>query len=156
MSFDHLFSSYRLIYRNVENTAENRGCYLNMVLNDPTTFGQSVNRLLKPLSAADVDKTFSGAADAFLSVVIFLKQEGAQPALGTTPVGWLSLDSHPSSRHHRSCTLGITIATDFQDKGYGTEAITWVVDWAFRVAGMYAVYVHQPFPQADADNSGFS
>jgi hypothetical protein len=116
-----------------------------MVLNDPATFGQSVNRLLKPLSSADVDKTFSGVADAFLSVMIFLKQEGAQPALGTTPVGWPSLDSYPTSRHHRSCTLGITIATDFKGKGYGTEAVTWVVDWVFRVAGMHAVCVHQLF-----------
>ncbi|PMD41105.1 acyl-CoA N-acyltransferase, partial [Hyaloscypha variabilis F] len=26
-----------------------------------------------------------------------------------------------------------------QGKGYGTEAINWALDWAFRVAGMHCV-----------------
>jgi GNAT superfamily N-acetyltransferase len=139
MSFDHLFSSDRLIYRALENTPENREHFLNVVLKDPATFGQCFNKLLKPLTSNNVEKTFSGAADAFLSVVIYLKQEARGPTLETPPVGWLSLDSHPASRHHRSCTLGITIRTEYQGMGYGTETITWAVDWAFRVAGMHAV-----------------
>lgn len=139
MSFDRLFSSTRLIYRALENTPENRDHFLDGVLKDPATLGQSSNKLLKPLTSNDVEKTFSGAADAFLSVVIYLKQEVGEPTPETPPVGWLSLDSHPVSRHHRSCTMGITISTEYQEMGYGTEAITWAVDWAFRVAGMHAV-----------------
>jgi len=140
MSLDRLFTSDRLIYRALENTLESREHYLSVLLQDPETFGQSSNTLLKPVTANDLEKTFSGAADAFLAVVIHLKTEnGKEPTANNPPVGWLSLDSPPASRHHRSCTLGITIASAYQGKGYGTEAITWVVDWAFRVAGMHAV-----------------
>lgn len=56
-----------------------------------------------------------------------------------TAVGWLTLDCHTLTRHHRSCTLGIMIASAHQGEGYGTEAINWALDWAFRVAGMHAV-----------------
>jgi RimJ/RimL family protein N-acetyltransferase len=140
MSFDHLFSSDRLIYRALEDTTENKEHFRNVMLNDPNTVGQSVNRLLKPLTSADVDRSFSGASESFLSVIMYLKPEGAHPSSPTTPpVGWLSLDSHPTSRHHRSCTMGITISTDYQGQGYGTEAIIWALDWAFRIAGMHAV-----------------
>ncbi|PSR84058.1 acyl-CoA N-acyltransferase [Coniella lustricola] len=31
------------------------------------------------------------------------------------------------------------IASAYQDRGYGTEAVNWALDWAFRVAGMHAV-----------------
>ncbi|KAE9369343.1 GNAT family acetyltransferase, partial [Stipitochalara longipes BDJ] len=141
MPLSHLFSSDRLIYRALENTSESRDHFRNVVLKDSETFGQaSFNKLLKPLTSNDLEKTFSGAADVFLAVVIHLQNEDRkEPTPGTPPVGWLSLDSPPASRHHRSCTMGITISTDYQRKGYGTEAITWAVNWAFRVAGMHAV-----------------
>ena len=111
-----------------------------MLLKDPETFGQSSSTLLKPLTVDALEKTFSGAADVFLSVVIHLKLDhGQEPAPNNPPLGWLSLDSPPKSRHHRSCSLGIVIASGYQGKGYGTEAITWALDWAFRIAGMHAV-----------------
>lgn len=56
-----------------------------------------------------------------------------------TAIGWLTLDSHTLTRHHRSCTLGIMLASAYQGQGYGTEAINWALDWAFRVAAMHAV-----------------
>jgi RimJ/RimL family protein N-acetyltransferase len=137
MSFDNLFSSSRLIYRALENTPEEKDFFYDIINNDPTTFAQSMNRLIRPLSSEDVDKIFGGAADALLSVRVCLpaSEDGEKP----TTIGWLSLDAHPVSRHHRSCGLGITLATPYQGKGYGTEAITWALDWAFRVAGMHAV-----------------
>jgi RimJ/RimL family protein N-acetyltransferase len=139
MSFDNLFSSDRLVFRAFDNSPENKAFFLNLALNDPTTIARSVSRLLKPPASEDIDRLFNGAADSFLSVTIYLKQEGIQPTASTPPVGWVSLDSNPNSRHHRSCALGITIASEFQGKGYGTEAIVWAVDWAFKVAGMHAV-----------------
>jgi RimJ/RimL family protein N-acetyltransferase len=142
MSFDHLFSSDRLLFRAFDNSPENKAYFHDLTLNDPTSLAQSSNSLLKPPSTDDIDKMFNGAADTFLSVTVYLKQEVGQPTASTPPVGWLSLDSHPKSRHHRSCSLGITISTEYQGKGYGTEAIVWAVDWAFRVAGMHAVYAH--------------
>lgn len=56
-----------------------------------------------------------------------------------TAIGWLTLDCHALTLHHRSCTLGIMLGSAHQGRGYGTEAIDWALDWAFRVAGMHAV-----------------
>lgn len=56
-----------------------------------------------------------------------------------TAIGWLTLDCHALALHHRSCTLGIMLGSAHQGRGYGTEAINWALDWAFRVAGMHAV-----------------
>lgn len=56
-----------------------------------------------------------------------------------TAIGWLILDCHTLTLHHRSCTLGIMIGSAHQGRGYGTEAINWALDWAFRVAAMHAV-----------------
>lgn len=58
---------------------------------------------------------------------------------GLTAIGWLTLDCHALTLHHRSCTLGIMLGSAHQGRGYGTEAIDWALDWAFRVAGMHAV-----------------
>lgn len=60
-------------------------------------------------------------------------------AEGLTAIGWLTLDCHALTLHHRSCTLGIMLGSAHQGRGYGTEAIDWALDWAFRVAGMHAV-----------------
>jgi hypothetical protein len=45
MLVDRLFSSDQLIYRALDYTAKAKEHFLNMMLNDPTTFGQSTNRL---------------------------------------------------------------------------------------------------------------
>ncbi|EOO01061.1 putative gnat family protein [Phaeoacremonium minimum UCRPA7] len=47
-----------------------------------------------------------------------------------------------AANHNRRCELGISLAPEFQNKGYGTEAITWAVDWAFRFANMHCVYLN--------------
>lgn len=64
---------------------------------------------------------------------------GEPTAHDLTAIGWLTLDCHTLTLHHRSCTLGIMIASAHQGEGYGTEAINWALDWAFRVAAMHAV-----------------
>ncbi|KAH9909946.1 acyl-CoA N-acyltransferase [Xylariomycetidae sp. FL2044] len=42
---------------------------------------------------------------------------------------------------HRRTELGIMIAGPHQNRGYGTEAINWAVDWAFRWAGVHSVAI---------------
>lgn len=68
-------------------------------------------------------------------------RSGHAPAEDThlTAIGWLTLDCHALTLHHRSCTLGIMVGSRHQGRGYGTEAIGWALGWAFRVAGMHAV-----------------
>jgi RimJ/RimL family protein N-acetyltransferase len=168
MALTHLFRSERLIYRAMEGSAEEKALYQEVLMNDSASYAQSTNLLLKPLTRAEIDKMYTGSGNSLLNVALYLADENVpihlkkedepnkaadkdeitvpkvadnsvQKNSGEKLVGWIGLDSHPQSRHHGSCTLGITIATAYQGKGYGTEAINWALDWAFQVARMHAV-----------------
>lgn len=67
------------------------------------------------------------------------EEAAAEEELPPTAIGWLTLSCPALTLHHRSCTLGIMIGSAHQGRGYGTEAINWALDWAFRVAAMHAV-----------------
>jgi hypothetical protein len=57
------------------------------------------------------------------------------------PIGDMHLRSeeNPLFAHHRSTEIGISIHRNFQGKGYGSEAIEWVLEWAFRRANFHRV-----------------
>lgn len=58
------------------------------------------------------------------------------------PIGTISLTaSTPSLAHHRKTSLGVTIASPYQGKGYGSEVILWALEWAFRHANMHRVEI---------------
>lgn len=60
------------------------------------------------------------------------------PAL--VPIGCVALTkSGPAFRHHRTSSISIDIIAPYQGKGYGREAINWVLDWGFRIAGLHRV-----------------
>jgi len=78
---------------------------------------------------------------SFLVVVICLQPsaEGESP----TPIGSMGLqrDTHVKRIQHRNCSIGIRLLKDFRSKGYGTEAVEWALDWAFRRAGLHKVKI---------------
>ncbi|PNS13747.1 hypothetical protein CAC42_3240 [Sphaceloma murrayae] len=64
--------------------------------------------------------------------------EGAKP----TPIGAVHLSNTNSTlSHHRNTEIGIDILPEHQGKGYGGEAIRWVLDWAFRRTNMHKVKI---------------
>ena len=57
-------------------------------------------------------------------------------------IGQLHLSAlPPHMTHHRSTELGIDILPAYQGRGYGSEAIEWALDYAFRRAGLHRVRV---------------
>lgn len=42
-------------------------------------------------------------------------------------------------QHHRFADIGIDILPEYQGKGYGSEAIGWILEWAFMTAGLHRV-----------------
>ena len=91
----------------------------------------------------------NGMADSLLGVTICLPAEAAEDVntpedtepssiADPTSIGWLSLGSRNSTPHQSSCKLAIHIIPAYQGKGYGKEAISWALDWAFRIAGMHS------------------
>lgn len=59
-----------------------------------------------------------------------------------TPIGAIHLSKLPENQtHHRSTEIGIEILREYQGKGYGSEAIRWVLGWAFERLGLHRVQV---------------
>lgn len=52
-------------------------------------------------------------------------------------LGWGGI--HPDVAHHRNTFVSISLAKEYQGRGYGREAINWILDWGFRHAGMHSI-----------------
>jgi RimJ/RimL family protein N-acetyltransferase len=59
-----------------------------------------------------------------------------------TAIGELHLNMLPAHKqHHRNTEIGLDILPPYQSRGYGSEAIKWALDYAFRRAGLHRVKV---------------
>ncbi|KEQ63798.1 acyl-CoA N-acyltransferase [Aureobasidium melanogenum CBS 110374] len=78
-----------------------------------------------------------------LGVVICLQSTNTDNDKSTSnPIGAIHLTKLPENQsHHRSTEIGIEILQEYQGKGYGSEAIRWIVDWAFERLGLHRVQV---------------
>ncbi|KAN0098172.1 Acyl-CoA N-acyltransferase [Hyaloscypha variabilis] len=143
MLFNNLFSSKCLAYRALENTEGDNELLTKSIFSDPNMYAQFYDFFITPPSSNFIHNLIRDYwTNRVLSVTICLPSSGESPAACSNPVpiGWLSVVAPKSSLHHRSCTLSITVYSPHQGKGYGTEAINWALDWAFRVAGMHCVF----------------
>jgi GNAT superfamily N-acetyltransferase len=58
------------------------------------------------------------------------------------PIGTISLsNTEAGMTHHRNTSLGIHLAPPYQGQGYGSEAVLWATEWAFRHANMHRVAI---------------
>ena len=56
------------------------------------------------------------------------------------PVGHIMLSKPtPTMAHHRNCEIGIGMLKEHRGKGYGSEAIMWILNWGFRMANMHRI-----------------
>ena len=74
-----------------------------------------------------------------ISVMIcIIPEEGSDKEPET--IGVISLRKKEAGLvQHRVTEIGIVIARQYHDKGYGTEAMSWMLDWAFLTAGLHRV-----------------
>lgn len=85
--------------------------------------------------------------EGLLNVVICVRTDNAgqqpdqQAGDGEQRIGLLALryGGYGPSPHNRACELSITLAEASQNRGYGTEAVQWALDWAFRRGNMHSV-----------------
>ncbi|KKY20133.1 putative gnat family [Diplodia seriata] len=159
------FRSARLLYRAVEDQDED---FILAVESDPSISGNANADLLRPASKRSIKGLVHFMQEiALLGVVICLQPCPAQPessapevdtagsvasknrcrssanSRNATPIGYISLSHElgPSNPHHRNAAIGVSIAAAFQSQGYGSEAINWILDWAFDVAGLHRVSI---------------
>jgi len=58
------------------------------------------------------------------------------------PIGHIMLaKSTPTMAHHRHGEIGIGMLPEYRNKGYGAEAVKWILEWGFRMANMHRIFL---------------
>ncbi|KAK4499994.1 hypothetical protein PRZ48_008180 [Zasmidium cellare] len=148
-----LWSSDRLIYHGVDDEDE---AFLADLSADPEAFLNSAPLLPVPRSNKTTKEFREFLQDPMflLSAIICLPAEAEDQGTdqnGTTgekakekpkpiPIGMIFLRGEPSRlSHHRHCEIGINLLRSYQGQGFGTEAIKWSLQWAFKRANLHRV-----------------
>jgi RimJ/RimL family protein N-acetyltransferase len=157
-----LWSSQRLHYRAIRPTDIS---VFHAIVADHSGFANSGFKNIKLPSESDAEDFMKGLQnDCLLAAIIWLphppetrslsdeerEEEFAQrrkngevvdEAFGTA-VGELHMDMLPAHKqHHRNTEIGLDILPPYQGRGYGSEAINWALDYAFRRVGLHRVKV---------------
>lgn len=154
------YSSSRLEYRAVREADAN---FFAALTDDTIGFINSSFSNIHIPNESDTSEVMKVYRDkCFLGVVIWLKHpatmsiedrkkrvadakdEGKEHMieLWGEAIGELHLSSLGRQHvHHRSTEIGLDILPEWQGKGYGSEAINWALDYAFRLAGLNRVRI---------------
>jgi len=79
--------------------------------------------------------------DCMLTVIFCIPQ--ATDALAPIPIGMLNLIDRNGGMmpHLRRAMLGLNILKQYQNQGYGTEAIEWGLHWGFHRANLHKIHL---------------
>lgn len=131
------FHSETLVYSSY-NPAEHDE-FFTASQSDPNTLLNSSPCLPRPADSKFLDSLLKHLLENSILFVVIHK---SAPETGARlePIGMLFLtSSSPEMAHHRFSELGIDIKKEYQNKGFGTEAITWALNWGFKNAGLHRV-----------------
>lgn len=133
------YRSARLLYRAPEDNPTD-DAFFQALYADPSVGSMASTALIRPLSTKE-RKELRARLEAivFISVMIcIIPDEGSDKVPET--IGVISLkEQAPAFTHNRTHEFAITIARPYQGKGYGPEAISWMLDWSFLTAGLHRV-----------------
>ncbi|KAF2175115.1 acyl-CoA N-acyltransferase [Zopfia rhizophila CBS 207.26] len=143
------FRSKRLCYRAVATPEDD---WLFQAINDDRIGYQNSNvgnnKLPTKADAAEFQKIV--AEGSLLGAVICIQPTSSEDTPGDDSmvahkpvgIGQIHLKALPiHMQHHRHTEIAIDILPKHQGKGYGTEAIKWVLNWAFKRLGLHRVSV---------------
>lgn len=133
------YRSARLLYRAPEDNLTDEA-FFHALYSDPVVGSMASTALIRPLNNKERKELRANLeAVVFMSVMICIIPEvGSDNAPET--IGVISLRKQaPGFTHNRTHELAITIAREYQGKGYGPEAISWMLDWSFLTAGLHRV-----------------
>ncbi|CEO60270.1 hypothetical protein PMG11_04905 [Penicillium brasilianum] len=133
------YRSARLLYRAPEDNPTDEA-FFNALYADPVVGSMASTALIRPLSNKERNELRTNLeAIAFMSVMICIIPDVGSDRVPET-IGVISLRKQaPGFTHNRTHELAITIARPYQGRGYGPEAISWMLDWSFWTAGLHRV-----------------
>ncbi|KAF2485869.1 acyl-CoA N-acyltransferase [Neohortaea acidophila] len=162
-----LWSSERLYFRGVNDSDAK---FLVASLSDPQTHVQLDPFLHTPPATKKGAESVKWMSEQLLAAIICLKEPppstpatttatngdagvaaAATPAaeddlhsadLKLTRIGHIVLMSGPPGQaHHRNAQIGLGLLKPYHGKGYGTEALEWVLRWGFRMANLHRITI---------------
>jgi len=163
-NLSNAFRSSRLVYRAVEDSDADKKFIHEQIQTDPAAYALMSLSILKPQGKHDSSAMVDTMRKSVLAVMICLKQpedaavsepstttnraevkshnitsapDQSSSSIGFVIMGWGG--DNPMWRQHRRTSMGIALAAPFQNQGYGSEAINWALDWAFRFGGYHRV-----------------
>ncbi|GAM83697.1 hypothetical protein ANO11243_016860 [Dothideomycetidae sp. 11243] len=143
MSPNSVWASDRLVYRATEQED------MDMVMeiySDPEDLALNGDILLCPIQ---IDPTWLATMQAqTLSATICLPGKTTDTTAGSaatetdndglTPIGYIVVVAmDEQSQVTRSSSIGLSILKEYRNQGYGSEAILWALNWAFRHANIH-------------------
>ncbi|KAH7063032.1 GNAT family acetyltransferase [Macrophomina phaseolina] len=134
------FRTERLILRAIEDTPED-DAFVHLVQADPVSYALSNLSLPRPetMKASKEWKTHL-TEKCLLAVIICIAPSPSGSQETPVPIGIVSLTApRPGLEHHRNSSISIDIVAEHQGKGYGGEAINWILNWGFQMAGLHRI-----------------
>ena len=161
--FERQWRSERLIYRPIEDTDECKD-FLYKVMADPVLAGLSNPNAPRPCRKSEMKNMVEQMTkDSIVSLMVFIdpthadapatapddkKTEGQgqgdgaakdAPPQAVGPIGFLDLTCRGPWK--TSASTGICFLNGHQNKGYGREAITFLLDYGFRWANLHRISI---------------
>ncbi|MCJ1399455.1 hypothetical protein MMC11_002657 [Xylographa trunciseda] len=149
-----LFRSARLIYRAYESPEDDS--FFWAMAQDVEAGVNSNPTLPKPPDKRDIENTRKVYSEKCLLGVIICLAPASAGSVSTDestsaekpkpiPIGRIALDAGFATQtafaRHRSSRIGLEIMAKYQNQGYGSEAIRWILDWGFRIAGLHRIEI---------------
>jgi RimJ/RimL family protein N-acetyltransferase len=155
-SLRNAWRSDNLVYRSIEENDEDFA-FIKTLRSDPVNLGFSTKGMLRPPTAKATKEYMGYFPKDILAVMICLpprplqteeqtepdntKNEQTRALPKATPIGFLALFDPVTEAAgiHRNALLCISLAEHYRGNGYGTEAINFALDFAFRCANLHRV-----------------
>ncbi|KAI0430309.1 acyl-CoA N-acyltransferase [Xylaria sp. FL1042] len=129
------FRSERLVYRAIEDNETDKSFIFTQLMLDPVTSSLSDPSIHRPKTRKESDQQVDALIrSSLLAVLICLPGDDSNAPV---PIGLISIKDLPV--YQRRATLGIQIASAYQNKGYGSEVINWAMDWSFKWGGLHSL-----------------
>lgn len=150
MAMPDAFRSESLVYRAIEDNEEDKAFVHSLWLDPQSLFQNKYHQLYQPISrnASDLQDK-AKEIDRLIYVLICLlvdnEEVGNQkePNCGAkklVPIGFVNLHGIATGgRHHRTLDIGILITAEHRGQGYGSEAVRWILNWGFEIAGLHRI-----------------
>lgn len=154
-----IWRSQRLSFRSIRE--DDYEWWFTSFESDPVSLSLSAPVLLAPptrTTPAEFLKMLADPKGSLLACVVCLRQPDAEETQPIQPptddgkkdtatikpetrIGVVTLNygGYGSASFHRAARFGIALAAPYQNKGYGTEATKWTLNWAFRYANLHSV-----------------